>query len=127
MSEKDENEFQFFLDELTDTLRANQEGCKQIESITSDIVDHYEQICKKLMDLSNVLEKMTQYWDGSEKFLKKSFPQSGDLSNQLKNLRTSLMSYSLSMAKPMDLFKTSLQASVRQSRKEFEGVGEVDF
>lgn len=77
----------------------------------------YESISKKVMQIGDALSKCTDYWDGTEKYLKKSNKNSETLSDLYRSLKTGFLSFGSVHHHPVELFKNNLFTMMRNTRK----------
>lgn len=124
---------QLYLDELQEAIRIFGDTYKQyagitrVETLSSEISELYEQIAKKMMNIGNCMTTLSEYWLAVEKRMPEaettSFPRK--ISSDYLYLKTSCLTYSASMTKPIELMKLGISQMFRSTRKKLEPFGQM--
>lgn len=99
----------------------------RMEQLTQEISYCFDEIAKKTTEISTILSKTSDYWEGVEKLLKARNLTSlqPTLSTEYRYFKSACLSYSASLARPSELFKTSLNSLFKNTKKNLDPIYDV--
>lgn len=98
-----------------------------MEGLCTDIHDLFTSITQKIAKLSEALNKTSNYWESVDKYLKRGNLKSevSAVAQMFQDFKTTLTSFSSTLAKPADLFKGAILHVSTQNRKNLDSVTDV--
>lgn len=98
-----------------------------VEGLCTEIHELFTSITQKIAKLSEALNKTSNYWESVDKYLKRG-NMKGEVSSvaqMFQEFKTTLLSFSSTLAKPADLFKGAILHVSTQNRKNLDSVTDV--